>query len=433
MTTISGAFYSCAKASKAADKVAILSSVDCSIVDQIFKDAYDKDVTYGITCRGLSIIGAGSNTIESRYYLFHGLLMKLAHRELTGNSALEQMSDCISSFVKEDQKLLLSILDRNLAVGLTLDSWTKSTGKRLSKFEVPLAVHLEKTKGIDVLDGTYFASHKLDGVRLLTKVDMDNRTVTFYSRSGKEYRTLDNLTAPILEALSGRTGVWALDGECCHIGPDGSEDFQGIMKQVTRKDYTIPDPRYCVFDMVPWDVFEGKERGRVFSDRYEDMRKLYTDKHVVILEQERVTSQEIFDKWRDRVSENDWEGFMLRKDTFFRKGRSKDLLKVKPYMDAEFTVVDIVAGKQVFAVPGQGNKEFDGVKDLVIEPWPGERVNVGSGLTKEQRIDWLADPSGIVGKTITVKYLEETTDQNGKRSLRHPTLKYVYDNGRNGI
>ncbi len=433
MSKVSGLFEDCSKEPKAAGKVAILSKADRSLVDAILEDTFDGSRTYGVTSRNIVLAGTGDRTMDHDYPLVRSLLGRLATRELTGNAAIDSVVGLFSSFGKEDQGLLLRILDRNLAVGLTLESWTKATGRKHGKFEVPLAVHLEKAKGVDPTDGTYFASRKLDGVRLLVKADMDKRTVTFHSRSGKEYRTLGNLKEPILRALGGLTGTWALDGECCHLREDGTEDFQGIMKQVTRKDYTIPDPRYCVFDMVGWDVFGGDSRGPVFHDRYSQLLNLRKDKHIIVLEQERVTSQDIFDKWLKRVEDNDWEGFMLRKDTFFSKGRSKDLLKVKPYMDAEFVVKDIVAGKQVFAVPGKGNQEFEGVKDLVIEPWPGEFVHVGSGLTKEQRLDWLKEPGRIVGRTITVKYLEETVDQNGKRSLRHPTLKYVYENGRNGI
>lgn len=433
MTTISKAFIDCASTAKMSDKIAVLSSVDRTVVDQIFEDTFDQSVTYGVTSHGLSIVGSGKLTVDTSYYRFRSLLLRLANRELTGNRALEQVSDCIASFVQEDQKLLMCILDRNLAVGVTLDGWRKATGRMAVKFEVPLAVHLDKTKGVDPLDGTYYASHKLDGVRLVAMADMDSGKVKFLSRSGKEYHTLSNLEGPVLKVLRGRKGVWVLDGECCHIKEDGSEDFQGIMKQVTRKDYSIPDPRYCVFDLVGLDVFEGRERGPVFSERYKDMLSLPKDDHIVILEQERVTSEDTFHAWEKKVATNDWEGFMLRKDTFFRRGRSKDLLKVKPYMDAEFTVVGIVEGKQVFAVPGKGNQEFAGVKYLVIEPWSGEQVHVGSGLTKEQRIAWLEYPERIVGKTVTVKFLEETVDQDGKRSLRHPTLKYVYEDGRKGM
>ena len=37
----------------------------------------------------------------------------------------------------------------------------------------------------------------------------------------------------------------------------------------------------------------------------------------------------------------------------------------------------------------------------------------------------------IVGKTITVQYFEETTNDKGGISLRFPTVKHIYDDGRN--
>ena len=56
---------------------------------------------------------------------------------------------------------------------------------------------------------------------------------------------------------------------------------------------------------------------------------------------------------------------MLRKDVPFKTGRSRDLLKYKPFVeDFETRVIRTVNGQQVFAVPGEGNKLFDGVKYL---------------------------------------------------------------------
>ena len=74
--------------------------------------------------------------------------------------------------------------------------------------------------------------------------------------------------------------------------------------------------------------------------------------------------------------------------------------------------------------------KFTGVKSLIIEH-KGNDVNVGSGLSREQRIAWMKKPSKIIGKTVTIKYFEETKNKAGEYSLRFPTLKYVYENGRN--
>lgn len=417
------------KTAKLIDKKKLISKLDSNIVNQILVDTYDKSVSYGITTKNLkpSSDWIFTNTIDENYQIFHSLLEDLAARKITGNEAINTMSDMINSFRKEDRKLLMDIIDRSIAIGFTWDAWQKFTGKKVVKFEVPLALHLNKVKNIDPMDGTYFASRKMDGCRLLIKADLDTGEIIFYSRSGKEYKTLSNLKPSIINLLKGRSGVWALDGECAKMLPDGKDDFQGVMKEITRKNYTISKPHFYLFDLVPWDVFVGDEISDVFSVRYSEMQKLPTDPSIILLEQEKITSAEIFEKWADRVSENNWEGFMLRKDVPFKTGRSRDLLKYKPFVeDFETRVIRTVNGQQVFAVPGEGNKLFDGVKYLVIQLSTGDEVHVGTGLSKEQRTLWFQNPDLIVGKVITVKYLEKTIDQNGKHSLRHPILKWVH-------
>ena len=61
----------------------------------------------------------------------------------------------------------------------------------------------------------------------------------------------------------------------------------------------------------------------------------------------------------------------------------------------------------------------------------GYEVAVGSGWNQEQRIKYEANPNLIIGKTITVQYFEESKNQQGELSLRFPTVKHVYENGRN--
>ena len=49
------------------------------------------------------------------------------------------------------------------------------------------------------------------------------------------------------------------DGELCLIDENGNDDFQGIMKQIRRKDHTIPNPKFKIFDFIPLDDFNKKE------------------------------------------------------------------------------------------------------------------------------------------------------------------------------
>ena len=66
-------------------------------------------------------------------------------------------------------------------------------------------------------------------------------------------------------------------------------------------------------------------------------------------------------------------------------------------------------------------------KQVYIEH-KGHIVKVGSGFSQEQRIKYMS--SDIIGKTITVQYFEETNNDKGGISLRFPTVKHIYENGR---
>ena len=116
---------------------------------------------------------------------------------------------------------------------------------------------------------------------------------------------------------------------------------------------------------------------------------------------------------------------MLRKNAPYKPGRTKDLLKVKKFKDAEYKVVGYEGGMMKY-----GTTEIPVVTNILIQH-KGNVVSVGSGLSKEQRIAWYDEPAKIVGKTVTIQYFEETTDsKTGNLSLRFPVLKYVYDEER---
>jgi DNA ligase-1 len=65
------------------------------------------------------------------------------------------------------------------------------------------------------------------------------------------------------------------------------------------------------------------------------------------------------------------------------------------------------------------------LSNIVIEH-KGNTVDVGSGFNLAERRRYYKNPEEILGKVVTVQYFEETTDQNGKHSLRFPVLKVIH-------
>lgn len=431
------------------DKRAILEANKSKLLEQIFTDTYDNSRNYYVKKYNKDYSGSPDIdllagfidtpklTIENDYIVFHDMLDTLNNREITGNAAVNYVEDVISSFIDEDQPVLHAIMERNLKIGIAGESFNKSAANEINQFEVALAYNLDKVKNVNPIDGTYFASRKLDGVRCIAIVDTSAQTVDFYSRQGKKFTSLSGHVQPMLTLCDEYMGKVVFDGELCAVDENGNEDFAGAVKQVSKKGVTAENIKYCIFDVLSYDSFiEGEdfdidfifsERYRIYTEMFYKHSHLVSDK-ITILKQERITSQEQFDLWTNLVSKHGWEGFMLRKDAPYKAGRTKELIKVKKFMDAEYVVEGIKHGTACYNEDGM--KEYDIAAALIIRH-KGNMVQVGSGLSKEQRIAWFKDPSLIIGKTVTVQYFEETQDSKTKQySLRFPVLKYVYENGR---
>ena len=63
---------------------------------------------------------------------------------------------------------------------------------------------------------------------------------------------------------------------------------------------------------------------------------------------------------------------------------------------------------------------------LVVD-YKGFEVRVGSGLTDEERDNIWNNPESAIGHLIEVKYMQESKDENGDLSLRHPVFVRIRD------
>lgn len=432
-------FEAVSKVSSKTEKERILSENKSELLDLILEDTYRAD-KYNV--KKFQVQKTGNMlTIDENYDVFHHLLRDLALRILTGDAARYEVGNTIGQFVPEDQIWLERILNKNLKIGAG-NTFSKDSGV-VQKYPCALANVLEKVKNVDVLDGNWFVSRKLDGVRCHAHVTVDNDCnvrVEYYSRQGKLFETLNNLDIAFEQLFRTRPNShWVVDGEVCIIDDNGHENFQGLMSLVRRKDYTIEHPRFNAFDILTLDEFWGHAKSPKFSERLQRLHDLYNEatngssqdinRVFDILQQERLTTRDQFDRWMDKRIAGDWEGLMVRKDVPYEGKRSNNLLKIKPMKDDEYVVTGLIEGDLTYNTTN-GSEVIHGVSALTITH-KGNQVKVGSGLSKDQRLRWIEHPEEIIGKTITVKYFEETQDaKTGEYSLRFPTLVYVYDGER---
>lgn len=353
----------------------------------------------------------------------YDVLNSLCTRQVTGHDAIKLVNGYISCRPTFSE-LILRIIDKK--INCRIDAKTINKVKHfIPTFDVALGEKFDE-KRFNWQDEVWFASRKLDGIRCVSMINDDS----CYSRQGEEFSSLSVLKSS-LQTIPELQG-FVLDGELALTTDDGSDDFQGIMKEIRRKDHTIQQIRLNIFDMLTEEEFNTKTSTRTFSERYSVLEslkeKLESTGHIKVVEQFKIDSVGGFDILKEKALENKWEGLMLRKDDIYKGKRSFDLLKYKEFSDAEYIVDSINVGTKPMLLNGV-MQEVECLASVNITH-KGNIVQVGSGFNDQQRIMYKNNPSEIIGKTIKVKFFEETQDQNGNFSLRFPILLQIYENGR---
>lgn len=209
-------------------------------------------------------------------------------------------------------------------------------------------------QGLDL--SQYWVSEKLDGVR--TRWDGTH----LISRGGNVFAAPEWFTA-------GFPAI-PLDGELW-IGRGLYEEVSSIVR-MQQPHEGWRKVRLMVFD-VPL------HRGS-FEERVAVMKRLFTTNgspFLNIIEQVRVVSEQDLLRRLQTVIDGGGEGLILhRNGAWYASGRSRDLLKLKPFTDAEATVIGYK----------KGNGRFSRLTgSLRVRTDQGIVFFIGSGLSLDQR------------------------------------------------
>lgn len=423
---IAALFSNLSATSKTSKKLELLKAQsDNQTLKELALAAYGED-KYFVTLDQIPedvIAKAGDGTSTESYL---ALLSQLKTREISGNEAIEAVcrhcADCM------DATLLLAALDHSFNCGVSKGLISKVWPDLFSKFGVALAEKYDDktSKAVNFATQNWLASRKLDGVRCIcTKI---NGEVHFYARSGKEFFTLSVLREAIENMAADN---FVLDGECCIVDENGDEDFISIVSEIKRKNWTIENPCYQVFDCLTPEEFYTHEGDICHSVRM--LREAAVEikngvAHTAFVEQHELRSEDDFNYWIEQAAANGWEGIMIRKNIGYEGKRSKNMLKCKKFQDAEFTVLGCENDTMRFVEDGR-QVEKTALARILIE-YKGNTVSVGGGFSKAQRLYYADHHDELIGKTVTVKYFQESVNADGQYSLRFPTVKYIYEDGR---
>ncbi len=393
---------------------------DHEFIKKCLQYTLDPFKMYYVTSKNCKKLNRHEDSEASVLDIFE-ILDDLDNRVYTGHSAIAIVNGyCVGKedFVKD---LVYSMIDKNLQIRANAKLVNKVIPGLIPTFEIALANSYDP-KHVDLTDNTWLASRKLDGVRCIAICNSVGN-VKIHSRAGKEFDTLAKVKEELITIMKPNT-VW--DGEICILDGEGNESFQGIMKEIRRKDHTIPNPMYLVFDYLTLEEFNTGVSTRTLSERYDTT---YDFHFVKSLDFETVRDLEHIQSMADEADSLGHEGIMIRKDCEYKGKRSNDILKVKKMHDEEYTIVGYDFGDHRIIENGREVKQRL-LSQIYIEH-KGNRVGVGSGFSKAQRKYYTTNFEELDGKTVTIQYFEETLNEDGLYSLRFPVVKHIYNNGRN--
>jgi DNA ligase-1 len=366
---------------------------------------------------------------------FHVLavLKQLCLRKITGGAAWKAWSDLVLLIGLEYKETLGQIVDKKFKCHCSVATFNKAfkelglplipvfrvaLGEGWEKFKKP-KVWLEKTK--------WYSSRKIDGIRCLV-ILQEGLKPKYLGRKGAYFDGLSTFDIYFQGKHKGPPIV--LDGELGVAMPNGEDNFKAVQSQLNSL-AGVTNPVLRCFDMLTLEEFQAGKSKRIFSERQKALKD-YVEKldlpSVTKVIQVPLKSEADYEKHREIAIRKKWEGLMFRADKPYTGKRSRDIYKVKEFIDAEYTVIDSENGP--FEITENGKTRIIETMRTVHIKHKGKIVGVGSGFSLDERKTFYWNPEKIVGKVITVRYKQETIDKDRKFSLQFPTFKCLHGNKR---
>lgn len=349
---------------------------------------------------------------------FDNAVQLFINRACTGNSARDIVAQLMGQATKEQWNgWYRRILIKDLRCGVSEKTINKVVKNAIPVFSCQLAHdsanHESKVSGKKIIEV------KLDGVRVITIVYPDGR-VDQFSRNGKELVNFPHLKEQLSTVAAGFTEPMVLDGEVM------STSFQDLMKQVHRKsDVNAKDALLYLFDAVPLKDFE-KGKCKTTQEARSQWLKDWYNGNIEALPNFRTLAQELVDldteagqkRFRainQSAIDGGYEGIMIKDiDAPYEVKRSVSWLKLKPFIEVSLEVIDVEEGT------GKNVGRLGALVCSGVDDGRKIKVNVGSGFSDDQRIEFWNCRSECIGNVVEVRADAITQNQDGTYSLRFP-------------
>ena len=381
---------------------------------------YNDSLQFGFSEKKLrELLSSFSSKNESIWNNGFDMLDTLAKSNINDtlrNNVLTFLS--VKSYLEQD--LWVKVLTKDLRCNISSKTINKAIKGLIPEFNIQQAYPIHK---YPLNKGTWFVlEEKLNGI------NCSDVNGIMLSRQGKEISNLKH----ILEQLNQTSFKgYYFNGELVRKNIDNilnGENFRLTTSIVNSdaEDKTMID--FIVFDLLPIDeFFEGKSKLK-YKERLKQLRQLKAEaieKELINLDIPKVYYEgsdiSVIDEYLDIATSEDKEGLMAIKDCEWRNKRHNGILKVKKFLTADCEIIGYE----------EGDGKYKGVLGSFIIDYKGNKVNVGSGYSDEQRQEYWTNKDKYIGRILEVKYKEETMDKKTKLiSLQFPTFVCIREEGK---
>lgn len=251
-------------------------------------------------------------------------------------------------------------------------------------------------------DEIIYVQPKLDGIRAR---DLKTEMV---SRKNKIFYTVPH----ILEEL--QLFDIGLDGEL--YNHDLKSDFNSIVSLVKQSKVSEADLVKSK-EIIQYHVYDCIIPNVKFSDRLKYLQNLFFTNdftYLKLVPTYAIVKKEI-EHYHTLFVELGYEGIIIRRDANYEFFRSKNLLKLKSFKDAEYEIVDVIEGV--------GNRAGMMGKFL-LKTSSGKQFYANAKGSFDYYKQLLQDKVNLIGKQATVKYQNITPDGVPRFGIIHSIRDY---------
>lgn len=330
-----------------------------------------------------------------------------------------------------DVDMLKAFVAKSYRVGMSAKSINEALDEKLvPEWQVQLAFPYAEKLKLFKNDTKFAVTQKLDGIRCVFVAKKVGNTfdIHAFTRSGKEIEGLTELVTGVQTLMSTVTELNPLfkegavfDGEILALNENNlsTADLFQYTSKLIRTNGEKKGLEFNMFDLVPITEFESGNFTQTYLNRRGYLNELENKVDVVnIVAQLGITTIDEISTWAALANENEWEGVMLNHvNSFYKKSRSKGLLKVKEMHTADLLVVGFKEAEE---------GAFKGTLGaIIVKLDENNTVDVGSGFTAEQRKYIWDHKDEYLGQVVEIQYFEITNDRFGNMSLRFPVWKNI--------